>query len=93
METEQAGTESGSLPPGWKRFKNERGRIQYDSPPPLVSIRSKSQLIRYHKSGKFTELDANQVTFIVSRKKSEKTYVMFEGGTVNPSRIIERPAF
>ena len=67
-----------SLPPGWRRYQNNRGRIQYDSPPPVTQIRTKGELIRYQKQGKFAELDADNLNFLVTRKKKKKSFVILE---------------
>ena len=75
-----------SLPPGWKRSVNDRRRIQYDSPPPVTHIRSKGQLLRYQKQGKFLDLDANQVDFLVKKKKAEKTHVILQQNPTEPSK-------
>ena len=56
-----AGQAGDNVPPGWKRTMNVRGRIQYESPAPVVNIRSKSQLLRYQKDGKFLELKAGSI--------------------------------
>ena len=75
MDTGQAGD---NVPPGWKRTMNVRGRIQYESPAPVVNIRSKSQLLRYQKDGKFLELKAESVNFMVKRNRSLKNYIILD---------------
>ena len=74
MESE----DDANLPPGWRRYLNSRGRIQYESPPPVTQIRTKSELLRHHKNGKYLELEADSVTFLVMKKKSNKNYVIIE---------------
>ena len=56
------------LPPGWKRLKNERGRIEYISPPPQIRIKSRSQLLEYQRTGKFKELDGSRIHFLQKHK-------------------------
>ena len=68
----EGGDNEGELPLGWKRYKNDRGRVQYDSPPPITHIRSKSELFRYQKAGKFKELDSNNISFMVKQKRCKK---------------------
>ena len=70
------------LPPGWKRNLNDRGRVQYMSPPPVVSIQSKSQLLRHQKENRFLELDVTKVSFAKKQTKSVKSYVIIEGTEV-----------
>ena len=71
-----------TLPPGWKRFINNRGRIQYSSPPPITQIRSKSELLRHQSQGRYQELDANSVTFLVKKTKSKKNHVILQHSAV-----------
>ena len=69
-----------NLPPGWKRYLNSRGRMQYDSPPPITHIRSKSQLLRYQRQGKYLDLDGDSLNFLVKKSKTEKNHVILQQG-------------
>ena len=70
-----------TLPPGWKRHINNRGRVVYFSPPPVTQIRTKSELLRYQNKGRYKELDAHTVNFMVKIKKYEKTHEILLPGT------------
>ena len=95
MESAQSSLEQ-DVPPGWKRRRNERSRIQYESPPPIVCIRSKSQLLRYQKDGKFKELDPNQVSFMNKEKRTSKNYVILQDemspGSASSSNSLTLPS-
>ena len=64
------------LPPGWKRIKNEKGRIEYLTPPPQTRIQSRSQLLEYQRTGKYLELDASKINFL-QKNKSHKKQVLY----------------
>jgi hypothetical protein len=53
-------------------MEDERGRMNYYSPPPRVKIHSKALLLQYQKKGQFLELDAETVMFGRKRKKSRE---------------------
>ena len=80
-----------NLPPGWKRYQNQRGRIQYDSPPPITHIRSISQLLRYQRQGKFKELDVESVSFLVKKNKTKKNLVILPRSEIQSVQVDDVP--
>ena len=66
-------------PPGWSRIVR-KGRIIYSSPPgsSCVKIYSKSQLLDFHKKGRFLDVSEDQLVFTLKRKPKQKNYVTVE---------------
>ena len=79
------------MPPGWKRHINNRGRVVYVSPPPTTQIRTKSELLRYQSKGRYKELDANNVNFLVKKKKTEKNHevILPETGSIPQAQAVQ----